>query len=152
MSLPRQKQAVANTNTGLYVKSPDGLRLRWRRVQRLVRKMQIAMPWVSPVDLPAMRAWAEMEILGSNIFAELHLNGVTTSSGEPRRLLGELRMLRTAQLAYERDLGMTPSARMSLRVGSARAQALSVVEPVDEAEAIALEQRLLGRLIGPANE
>ena len=78
-------------------------------------------------DQPACRAWAELELLGARAFAELETNGITTAKGEPRRLLVEFRQLRQAQLAYERDLGMTPSARMSLRVGDSKARATDVV-------------------------
>jgi hypothetical protein len=145
----RNQRQQAAIRTGMYVKARSGLRLRYRKVRRLVRKMHVAMPWLSEVDLPAARAWAELEILASNAFADLYMNGVTSKTGEPRRLLSELRQLRTAQLAYERDLGMTPAARMNLRVGDAKARALTAsVEPADEAEVGALEARLLRRLDG----
>jgi len=114
-------------NHGLYVKSANGLKLRHRRVRRLVAKMHAAMAWLAPADLPACRAWAELEILGARAFAELEENGLTNAAGEPRRLLGEFRQLRQAQLAFERDLGMTPSSRMTLRVGGARARSLDLV-------------------------
>ena len=102
----------------LYVKSPNGLKLRYRRVRRLVRKMQAVMPWLDPADDPACRAWAELEILGAHAFADLMERGLTNKKGDPRRLLGEFRMIRQAQLGYERDLGMTPASRMALKVGA----------------------------------
>src|SRR5204863_9552884 len=113
----RRQRQLAPVKTGLYVRAESGLKLRHRKVRRLVTKMRAAMPWLADADLPACRAWAELELLGAQAFAELHENGITTPKGEPRRLLAEFRQLRTAQLAYERDLGMTPAARMSLRVG-----------------------------------
>jgi hypothetical protein len=41
------------------------------------------MPWLVASDLPACRAWAELEILGSRAFAELERNGVVNDEGEP---------------------------------------------------------------------
>ena len=70
----RQREQ-AHLETGLYVKSPNGLRLRSRRVRRLVRKMQLVMPWLQPSDEPTARAWAELEILGSRMFVELDTAG-----------------------------------------------------------------------------
>src|SRR2546422_2007541 len=118
---------------GLYVKAANGLKLRSRKVRRLVAKMHAAMPWLEPADLPACRAWAELELLGARAFAELEANGITNAKGEPRRLLAEFRQLRQAQLAYERDLGMTPAARMSLRLGDSRARTQDVVTLLAEA-------------------
>jgi hypothetical protein len=63
--------------TGLYLKSADGLRIRHRKVRRLVQKMRILMPWLEPSDIPCARAWAELELLGANVFAELITNGVS---------------------------------------------------------------------------
>lgn len=79
------------------------------------------MPWLEQSDLPACRAWAELEILSATVFAALTTDGLTNAEGEPRRLLSEFRQLRQAQLAYERELGMTPAARMNIRVSSTRA-------------------------------
>ncbi len=130
----------------LYVKSPNGLRLRYRRVRRLVRKMQNVMPWLDPADDPACRAWAEMEILGAYAFTDLMERGLTNKKGDPRRLLGEFRQLRQAQLAYERDLGMTPAARMALKVGNSRAKALAGDDSGVGADVAELEGRIMDRL------
>lgn len=81
--------------------------------------MLSVMPWVEPSDIPCARAWAEFEILGANVFAELIANGVTNAEGEPRRLLTELRQLRQTQLAYERELGMTPAAKVAIKASGA---------------------------------
>ena len=109
----------------LYVKSPNGLRLRYRRIRRLVRKMQRVMPWLDPADDATCRAWAELEILGSYAFADLVKRGLTNEEGDPRRLLTEFRQIRQVQLAYERELGMTPSSRTALRVGDSHARAFA---------------------------
>jgi hypothetical protein len=106
--------------TGLYMKSANGLKLRHRRVRRLVEKIRDALPWLEASDVPAARAWAELEILAANAFAELITNGLTNDQGEPRRLLTEFRQLRQAQLAYERDLGMTPASRIAIKSSGLR--------------------------------
>jgi hypothetical protein len=116
-SAERRQRQLAPVKSGLYVKAPAGLKLRHRKVRRLVTKMRAVMDWLEPSDEPTCRAWAELELLSARAFAELEANGLTNAAGEPRRLLGEYRQLRQAQLAYERELGMTPLARASLGVG-----------------------------------
>jgi hypothetical protein len=90
------------------------------------------MRWLVPSDLPACRSWAELELLGARVFADLERNGVTNAQGEPRRLLGDLRQLRQVQLAYERELGMTPASRLALRVDDSRARNLDVAAELAE--------------------
>jgi len=107
-----------NLTHGLYVRSKKGVRLRDLTVWRLARKMRSAMPWLEDSDLPACRSWAQLDVLASKVYAELRDHGFTNGEGEPRRLLTEFRQLRLAQLAYERELGMTPVARMNLKASS----------------------------------
>src|ERR1039457_5541721 len=64
------RQPRRHAGTGLYVKAPSGMRLRHRKIRRLVEKMRTEMPWIEPSDLPACRAWAELEILGACAFSE----------------------------------------------------------------------------------
>ena len=106
--------------------------------------MRQVMPWLGPSDEPAMRAWAELEIIGAYAITEPNTgsdaaglasraerknggyvingrknfitNGLVNDEGEPRGLLREFRQLRQAQLAYEKELGMTPASRASLGV------------------------------------
>jgi hypothetical protein len=118
---PASERARPHATTGLYLKSADGLRVRHRKVRRLVQKMGALMPWLEASDIPCARAWAELEILGANVFAELIRNGVSNQEGEPRRLLTELRQLRQTQLAYERELGLTPSARVAIKASGTKA-------------------------------
>lgn len=100
-------QPRRRAETGLYMKAPSGMRLRHRKVRRLVEKMRAEMPWLESSDIPACRAWAELEILGASALNELVDGGLLNDEGEPRRLLSDFRQLRQLQLAYERDLGMT---------------------------------------------
>jgi hypothetical protein len=41
--------------------------------------------------------------------------GIINGKGDPRRLQSDFRQLRQAQLAYARELGMTPAARMAIK-------------------------------------
>jgi hypothetical protein len=104
------------------------------------------MPWLDPADEPAVRAWCELEILSAGLFASLTADGVITPKGEPRKALSEYRMLRQAQLAYERELGMTPSARMNLRVGDSRARTFDVAAELAEGRRLRLAAE--GRIEG----
>lgn len=114
-------QPRRHAGPGLYVKANSGMRVRHRRVRRLVEKMRTEMPWLEPSDLPACRAWAELEILGAYAFSELLGSGLLNAEGEPRRLLTDFRQLRQVQLSYARDLGMTPAARMAIKASGTRA-------------------------------
>lgn len=131
---------------GVYIKTPKALRLRAQKVARLTRRMELVMPWLDPADKPATRAWAELEILGAYAFAELIQNGITNKEGEPRKLLEHFRQIRLAQLAYERELGMTPASRMNLRVGAFRAahdRPEDGADAVDDAGVQELERRYI---------
>jgi hypothetical protein len=111
--------AVKHAMTGIYVRSKNGIRLRDRKVQRLVRSMRIAMPWLEESDVPACRAWAQLEILADTAYTMLGRLSLVNQEDEPRRLLADYRQLRQAQLAFARELGMTPAARMNLRATNA---------------------------------
>jgi hypothetical protein len=110
-----------HASTSLYVRALPGLRLRDKRVERLARKVRNAMPWLEPADFPAVRAWAELEYLSGQVYATLRAMGVINRDSEPRRLLSEFRQLRQAQLAFARELGMTPAARIAIKATGTRA-------------------------------
>lgn len=126
-------QPRLHAGTGLYVRAASGMRVRHRKVRRLVEKMRAGMPWLEASDLPACRAWAELEILGASAFTELVNGGLLNAEGDPRRLLGDFRQLRQLQLAYERDLGMTPAARTAMKASGTRA-ALDLVAAMAKPE------------------
>lgn len=115
------RQPRRHAETGLYMKAASGMRVRHRKVRRLVEKMRAEMPWIESSDLPACRAWAELEILGAYAFSELVGAGLLNAEAEPRRLLTDFRQLRQVQLSYERELGMTPAARMAIKASGTRA-------------------------------
>ncbi len=54
--------------------------------------------------------------MGASVFGDLLIRGYVNEKGEPRKLLGDWRLLKQAQLAYERELGMTPASRAAMRV------------------------------------
>jgi hypothetical protein len=110
-----------HAKSGLYVRSINGLKLRDRKVQRLVRKMLNVMDWLEPADEPACRAWAQLEILADSAFIILQTIGIIDRAGNPKRLLTDFRQLRQAQLAYERELRMTPAARIAIKANSGHA-------------------------------
>jgi hypothetical protein len=108
-------------NTGLYVKGSNGLRLRDQRVRKLVQRMRSAMLWLEDSDLPVCRAWAELEVLSSRVYAELRDHGTINSAGDARRLLDDYRKLRATQIVLSRELGMTPAARIAIKATGSRA-------------------------------
>lgn len=121
---PDKKPRRARARFGLYVRSKNGLRARDHRVVALTRKMQAAMPWLSDSDYPAMRSWAQLEILSLGVYADLIQRGIFAKGGfEPRRLLTEYRQLRSAQLSYSRELGLTALARSELQAHSTQVAA-----------------------------
>ena|ERR1035437_563712 len=150
MSSDKRDSVPAQAQTGLYAKSESALRLRADRVRRIVARMRKEMPWLTPADTPAMKGWAELEILSATVFAWLTRLNVINGQGEPRRLLSEHRALKLAQLAYERELGMTPLARATLKLNTTRAafdlplELLKSVEDIGESRAADRAQRAKG--------
>ena len=121
------------SQTGLYAASNNALERRHKKIRYLVRKMRKGMHWLEDSDLPACRAWAEFEILGSIVFNELTTNGPLNSEREGRRLLDDFRKLRVAQLQFEKELGMTPAARMAIKATGTRA-ALDLASAMAQAD------------------
>jgi hypothetical protein len=76
------------------------------------------MPWLEPSDVPAARAWCELEVVSGQVYAALRLQGVVTREGEGRRLLDDYRKLRATQVVLSRELGMTPASRIAIKAGS----------------------------------
>ena len=124
---PRTKPQSAS---GLYVRSPNGIKVRDERVRRLVRKMRNQMPWLEDSDVPTCRAYAEIEVLASRAYSILSSVGLINREGEPVRLLTDFRLLRQTQLSYANALGMSPAARMAIKANGTRA-------PFDLAAALA---------------
>src|SRR6266851_3953732 len=102
--------------TGYYVKSPAGLKLRDRSVQRIVAQMREECGWIRACDLPLLRRWAELEIHATRLHAFLKMIGeVNSATGEPRRLMDELRKVALAQAALGAHLRFSPASRAAVR-------------------------------------
>src|SRR5712692_520667 len=102
------------TVKGLYSRLKRDVKVRDHRVRYLVWRLRKVCPWISDSDLPAARAWAQLNILSEVAYARLRDEGMTTASGDPKKLLAEFRALKAAELAYSRELGLTPAARKTL--------------------------------------
>jgi hypothetical protein len=70
-----EQRRAAPTTHGFYTRNPSALRDRCRKTQSLVRKARHVMSWLDKSDLPTLRAWAELEILGATAFSDLANNG-----------------------------------------------------------------------------
>jgi hypothetical protein len=114
-------KAPVRARTGVYERSDSALRVRAQRVRRLVSAMRREMPWLTRADGPAMKGWAELEVLSATVFAWLLKLNVLNSTGEPRKLLDQHRQMKLAQLEFERELGMTPLSRSTLKLNSTHA-------------------------------
>ena len=75
-------------------------------------------------------------MLATIAYAELRDRGLGNGHSEARRLLDDYRKLRQTQIALSRELGMTPLARMALKVGRTSgddlAAALAKPNSIDE--------------------
>ena len=112
---------------GLYARSPGALEIRGRKVARLMRRLRVVAPWLEPSDESTARAYCELEIMGAQIFAALSKMGdaiVRTSKDgkdlEVRKLVDSHRTMKLAQLAYARELGLTPASRMMIQANGSR--------------------------------
>ncbi len=126
-----KQRGVAALKGGIYSKAPIGRRVRDRRVQRLTRKLIRACPWIDPVaDMPLARAWSEAEYIAGWAFAALVNDGITSASGEPRRVFDVWRQARQLQSQLGRELALSPAARMALRVGDSTAKNMDAASEV----------------------
>ncbi len=124
-----------HAKTGVYVRSPNGLKLRDRSVQRIVAKTRALCPWIQGPDLPLLRRWSELELHASYVHAALRKFGILNGRGEARRLLDEHRKLSLAQLAIGAELGLNPHAR-------AQMQSMSRNLPIDIDAALERAQKM----------
>ncbi|MGA7872934.1 MAG: hypothetical protein WCA22_18750 [Candidatus Binatus sp.] len=116
----KELTASKHASTGLYVRASAGYRLRDKKTERLARKVRSVLTWLEPSDYPAVRAWAELEVLATQVFAVLRAGSVVNAAGDGKRLLDDYRKLRLAQAVYSRELGMTPASRMAIKATGSR--------------------------------
>jgi phage terminase small subunit len=110
--------AGKHLSTGFYVKSRSSRKLRDLTIRRLTLKMRARMPWLEDADLPVCRAWAELEVLSTRVYAELREHGLLNGTGEARKLVDIYRTLRQTQLHFATQLGMTPQSRIAMQSNS----------------------------------
>jgi phage terminase small subunit len=125
---------VATTN-----RRPTRVAKRDQAVRRLSRRARTLLPWIEDADASAVRAWAELEVLAREAYAKLREQGILNDAGEPRALTDVYQRLRKSQLAFEKELGMTPAARTALKANGRRtdydlAAAMSQAEENDAVE------------------
>ena len=99
---------------GIYARSKGALETRARSIRRILRKMLVVAPWLTESDRPALRAWCELEFLAANVFAVLATEGVTTATGDGKKLLSDYRSLRATQNQIGAALGLTAVSRKAL--------------------------------------
>ena len=98
------------------------------------------MPWIDDADVPALRAWAELEIIGAGLFADITARGTLNDEGEPRRAVDDLRRIRQTQLVYSRELGLTPKSRAELSHLASDLNALDLSQHRAEGRRLRLER------------
>jgi hypothetical protein len=111
----------------------SGDRNATRKVSRLAAKLWVALPWLQATDEPVVRAWCQLEVMASEIFACLMAEGVITEAGYVTSLLAEWRKTKQHQLKVERELGLTPASRASLGVDVARGRAFDLATEIAQA-------------------
>ena len=100
---------------------PEALRgvripARTRQGRRWVYRLFTACPWLALPDVPAAARLGDLYAAISRVSARLDRDGLTTASGDPRKLLAEWRALLAEARAHEAALGITAAARASLGV------------------------------------
>ncbi|MHB8689323.1 MAG: hypothetical protein ACYDB4_19380 [Candidatus Dormibacteraceae bacterium] len=107
----RQREHAALKH-GLQAKSSSALRVRNYRTTRLLTRLQEIMADlgrpIQEAELPASRAWAQLEVLATDLFAALQAG----RGGE--KALEQYLAVRRLQLTYANALGLTPAARAAL--------------------------------------
>ena len=115
-----------NQNTvkhGLYTRDKNALKLRARAVRRLVAKAYDLCPWLTPTDWSTVQAWAETVKLKAVCFVALErTNPYREDNGDlvGRRLLQDYMRLGSLELAFAKEIGLTPAARVSMGVDLAK--------------------------------
>jgi hypothetical protein len=71
------------TVKGLYSRLKKAGPVRDHRVRYLVWRLRKICPWIGESDLPAARAWAQLNILSEVAYARLRDEGMTTAGGDP---------------------------------------------------------------------
>src|SRR5579863_6661860 len=85
---------------GLWVQSRTALDRRECATRSLIMRARKLMHWITDADMPALRSWAELEIVASQLWINLQDEGPFLPNREPRRVLTEYRQMKLCQLAF----------------------------------------------------
>jgi hypothetical protein len=131
---PAPTSPRGRTDKWFYSRSARAMKLRGRRTRPLVTRIKAMCPWIEPSDIATLRSWADMEIIGAGLMAEL-IEGGLFEDGKPRAIIDTLRGIRTTQLRYAAELGLTPAARLAVReTGDNNALDVAALCALDPAE------------------
>ncbi len=98
----------ARMKHGLRAKSGPITRRRYYRVRRLEKRVYEMCAWLTPLDGPAVRRYAEAMMLAVDGYAAI------LDDPQNERLHQIYRSHASAQLEWSRELGLTPRARIHL--------------------------------------
>jgi hypothetical protein len=95
-----------------------GILRRGRHVAELVTKAAEQMLWLRDEHSPLLRQWAELEVIRRAAFAGLVkmciFSEVKDDQVSVKRLVHDHRQIAQTHLMFQRELGMTPLARVQL--------------------------------------
>jgi hypothetical protein len=122
----RQREKAARRH-GLYARSRQATRTRHYRAGRLLSRLQ-DLKQLDEVQIPAARAWCEHEILATDAYAAL-MHEQAEGAEQNEKLLDMYLRIRSRQLAYAKELGLTPAA--SAQLASTTTSALRQIRGVE---------------------
>jgi len=105
----RQQRSEASRKHGAYA-TASASRLRQRRTRRKVRTLKSQFPHLATAPDHLLQRYAEVDLICAKVFAALVDDDVTTVAGEPRKLLGEYRLLQAELRTLAEALGMLKPA------------------------------------------
>ena len=108
-----------------YRRAVNGAKQRNAEFRRLFAAVRRSLPWIEKADLPAVASWVELELICNAAFDALSETGLLRTDSEARdgdvkQLANTYQAMRKTQLAYSRELGMTPAARMAIKLTGTR--------------------------------
>ena len=125
----RHQREQAATKHGLYARTRSNVRVRHYRASRLLGRLQEIMP-IYETQLPIARAWAEHEVLATDAYSALMAAQAKGETNE--KLLQSYLAIRRAQLAYSKELGLTPAAQLGLRATSTTIRGAEAAQAAQE--------------------
>jgi len=117
MKTPSKNLPATNAKTGIYARSPKARKLRDAQTRYVMRKVRMLCPVIKPEDIWMLRRFAELEYLASRCYAALRDSEIVNGRGESKRLLTDYRRLVQTQHSLANSLGLSPAARMAIKVG-----------------------------------